>query len=51
LDLITKQFEADSVADPDPGSGIRYFFYLWVRDPASGMGKKSRSGIRDEHFG
>jgi hypothetical protein len=25
-----------SVADPDPGSGIRCFFTLWTRDPDPG---------------
>jgi hypothetical protein len=41
-----------SVADPDSGSGIRYLFDAWTRDPGSGafltpgsgMGKKSGSG-------
>jgi hypothetical protein len=32
----------DSVADPDPGSGA-------LLNPGSGMGKKSGSGILDEH--
>jgi hypothetical protein len=27
-----------SVADPDPGSGIRCLFDPWIRDPGSGMG-------------
>jgi hypothetical protein len=38
-----------SVADPDPGSGIRCLFDPWIRDPGSGMGRKSASGfgIRD----
>jgi hypothetical protein len=34
----------NSVADPDPGSGI-------FLTPGSRMGKKSISGIRDEHPG
>ncbi len=35
-----------SVADPDPGSGIGYFFDPWIRDPGW---EKSASGseIRD----
>jgi hypothetical protein len=27
-----------SVADPDPGSGIRYLFDPWIRDLGSGIG-------------
>ena len=27
-----------SVADPDPGAGIRCLFDPWIRDPGSGMG-------------
>ncbi len=27
-----------SVADPDPGSGIRCLFDPWIRDPGSGIG-------------
>jgi hypothetical protein len=27
----------DSVADPDPGSGIRCLFDPWIRDPGSGI--------------
>ncbi len=47
---------ANSVADPDPGSGIRdpelgTFLTPWIRDPGSGIrdGRKSASGsgIRD----
>ncbi len=41
---IVNFFVAD--ADPDPGSKI--FFYLWVRDPRSGMEK---IWIRDKHPG
>ncbi len=35
-----------SVADPDPGSGIRdpVLFDPWIRDPESGMDKNSGSG-------
>ncbi len=42
-----------SVADPNPGSGIRCLFDPWIRDPGSGMGRKSASGseIRDEQPG
>jgi hypothetical protein len=42
-----------SVADPDPGSGIRCLLDPWIRDPVSGRGKKSGSGsgIRDEQPG
>jgi hypothetical protein len=42
-----------SVADPDPGSGIRCLFDPWIRDQGSGMGRKSASGsgIRDEQPG
>ncbi len=45
----------NSVADPDPGSGIGYLFDPWIRDPGSGIrdGRKSASGsgIRDEQPG
>jgi hypothetical protein len=34
-----RQIPMDSVADPDPGSGIGYLFEPWVRDPGSGMGE------------
>jgi hypothetical protein len=41
-----------SVADPDPGSGIRCFFYPRDPDPGSGMEQWSDpdpgSGIRDK---
>jgi hypothetical protein len=45
--------EVFSVADPDLGSGIRCLFDHWIRDPGSGMGKKSGSGsgIRNEQTG
>jgi hypothetical protein len=36
------QKHKDSVADPDPGSGV--FLTPWIRDLGSGMGKKSGSG-------
>jgi len=40
-----------SVADPNPGSGA--FWTPWIRDPESGMGKKSESGsgIRNKQHG
>ncbi len=44
--LFSKSSIETSVGDPDPGSSV--FFTL---DPRSGMGKKSRARIRDEHPG
>jgi hypothetical protein len=39
---LKKQIAEDnSVADPDPGFGIRCLFDSWIRDPGFGMGKKS----------
>jgi hypothetical protein len=38
----------NSVADPDPGSGIGYLFDPWIRD---GRKSESGSGIRDEQPG
>ncbi len=39
---------SSSVADPDPGYGIRCLFDPWILDPESGMAKKGTGyGIRD----
>ncbi len=42
-----------SVADPDPGSGIRCLFDPWIRDPGRVESKNPdpESGIRDEQPG
>ncbi len=41
---IPFDFVVDSVADPDPGSGIRCLFDPWIRDPGW---KKVSIRIRD----
>jgi hypothetical protein len=61
--VMVKIYESISIADPDPGSGIRCLFDPAIRDPGwlesqypdpgSGRGRKSASGsgIRDEQPG
>ncbi len=46
--LLSSDWLAASVADPDLGSGIRWLFDPWIRDPE--WIKKIKIRIRDEHL-